>query len=250
MYATNQTTNKLRIVRNSTPENILYLFDGKDKPKDKPKKPKRTLQHTAADPIKDLADIEAAKQYFLNYKSRYVNTPINLRNYALFVLSINCARRIGDILPLTVGEVMSSDGEIVNFIVIREGKTNKRAKVFFSPNVKEALKLYLDTRPNAKGDEPLFISRQGNCQPLKYVQALNTFKKMAKEIGLTDRGINVTCHTTRKSWAYHSIMKNRNDPTVINRVQKALNHDRQRVTLDYVGIGDEEMEELYNSVNL
>ena len=120
------------------PDNIIN-YDFKNKSEEiaeieKPKKNKKagvTLQHTAVNPIKDIEDIEAAKQYFLNKDQRFINTSTNIRNYALFVLSCNCARRIGDILNFTIGDVLNPNGTIRTKVTIREQKTKKVAEIFF-----------------------------------------------------------------------------------------------------------------------
>jgi len=92
-----------------------------------------TLQHTAVDPIKDIADINAAKQYFLSKDERYKDSSLNIRNYAFFVLACNCARRTSDILSFTISDVTASDGTIRDYIIFREGKTKKvSGKVFLN----------------------------------------------------------------------------------------------------------------------
>ena len=89
-------TQRYKIIRKQDvkADNIIN-YDFNNKPNKIPTQKKKagvTLQHTAVDPIKDIADIEAAKQYFLTKNQRFIENPLNLRNYALFVFGCNCAR--------------------------------------------------------------------------------------------------------------------------------------------------------------
>jgi len=61
-------------------------------------------------PIKDLQDIQKAKEYLFYKEGRYSIT--NKRDYAIFVLMINVARRAGDVLNLTVGDIINKNGTL------------------------------------------------------------------------------------------------------------------------------------------
>ena len=47
------------------------------------------------------------------------------RDYLLFVMGVNTALRIGDLLSLKVGDVLDPRGEVVDYIHLREKKTGK-----------------------------------------------------------------------------------------------------------------------------
>ena len=74
------------------------------------------------DPITDLDDIQIAKDYFLNRAVRYSNTTNNIRDYVLFIVGINCARRIGDIVKFKVSDFLNSDGTWKEHFKIKEEK--------------------------------------------------------------------------------------------------------------------------------
>ena len=96
-------------------------------------------------PIKNQEDIEKMKQCLLGHDLRYKDKPSNVRNYLLFVLGINCARRISDLVSFKVSSVIDEAGNVRQFVFMNEQKTNKWAKIFINDAMKEAILHYLDT---------------------------------------------------------------------------------------------------------
>lgn len=212
-------------------------------PEQKKPKPLKRINGTV-NPIKDKADIEKAKQYYLT-QNDYYNNATNLRNYCLFVFSLNCARRISDTLKVRIGDIIDDKGVVRDFFFIIEKKTGKKAKLFLNENVKEAVLRYLNSRQNYSLNDMLFVSREGGNQAIGRRQAYNIFKKMGNEIGLTEKGINVGTHSPRKTFVYQNLKCHPNTPMYISTLQKALNHSSPAITLTYAGIDDEELEDLY-----
>jgi integrase len=121
----------------NTNTNNIIQFPQKTKGKN-PYTGKRT--NSTVQPIKDKDDIERAKEYFLTHNTRY--TGINLRNHMLFILGINCARRIEDILDIRIGDIINDKGQFKSkdgWITINEDKTNKEASFQLHPYVKEVI---------------------------------------------------------------------------------------------------------------
>lgn len=249
------------------PDNIInYDFKSKSEEVAETKTPKQTkktgvtLQHTAVNPIKDIEDIEAAKQYFLNKDQRFIDTSTNIRNYALFILSCNCARRVGDILNFTIGDILNSNGTIRTSLTIREQKTNKVAEIFLNDTVKEALNKYLLARDKntLTPESYLFISRSktqkgefaGQYKSITRQQAWRIYKQMADEIGLTDKGVIVGCHTPRKTFVYHQIKNCKNDIQKLVTLVDAMNHSSLGMTKKYAGIQSEEIRDMYMGLEL
>ena len=78
-----------------------------------------------------------------------------MRDYAFFTLGINTGLRISDILNFTFSDVLK--GKIIVDKVTAIEKETKKSKTFsFSPNVKKALKEYIDSVDSFKLDDPLF----------------------------------------------------------------------------------------------
>lgn len=238
---------------------------------------KKYSSNGTVDPIKDQIQIEAAKQYFLNQPQRYKNNPTNVRNYALFVFTINCARRIGDVLQLKIEDILNDDMSFRYYIGknqsvgIIEQKTKKSIRIPINDEAKEALHLYFDTLPNIDLSSPLFISREtkdinkaqseydealciGDRNQIKYkkqrldiaIHFTNTLeprsvskiiKDMSKEIGLDKDGLNINTHSMRKT-CVHRIYELTKDLELCRII---LNHSKLETTRRYLGINQDEI---------
>ena len=187
----------------------------------------------AVEPIRDKRDIQKMKR-ILKRKS--------LRDYAFFTLGINSALRISDLLALTVGDVADENGKIRDRIVIRERKTGKRKAFPISASAKKALQEYLRSRGECNPSEPLFKSRKGGKAITRHA-AHQIISKAAQEAGIK---YPVSTHSMRKSFGYWAY-KSGHDLAVI---QKLLNHSSQKVTLRYIGIEQDDLDDVYISMNL
>lgn len=207
-------------------------------------------------PIRDLKKIETIKKLLRQQ---------NLRDYCLFVVGINSGLRISDLLKLRVSDVYEN-GKPKDRIRLREKKTNKFKDFPLSDNAKSALKEYLKTR-DYKDHEPLFLSRKRNraeaetaCveQDVNAVkrevsrankgfllrqQAYKILNSVAKDVGIKEK---IGTHTLRKTFGYHA-HKNGYDITLI---QKLFNHSSSSVTLRYIGITQDNLDDVYMSLDL
>ena len=174
-------------------------------------------------PIRDVKQIDTIKK-LLKQQS--------LRDYCLFVLGINSGLRISDI---------SDKGKIKDRIRLREKKTNKFKDFPLSNSIKSALKEYLKTREYDE-NEPLFISRKNKGFLLRQ-QAYKIINDVAKSVGIKEK---IGTHTLRKTFGYHAY----NNGYDITLIQKLFNHSSPAVTLRYIGITQDEMDDVYLSLDL
>ncbi|MBF0289759.1 MAG: tyrosine-type recombinase/integrase [SAR324 cluster bacterium] len=153
---------------------------------------------------------------------------------ALFCLGINSAYRASDLLSIKVHQVRDlKDG---GMIAIKEKKTGKLRRVNVNQNCIDPIQALLATR-DYKDDDFLFMGQRG---PLTVPSLTNLVKKWCREAGVTDG--NFGSHTLRKTWAYHQRMEfNASLPVLVD----ALNHSSQKQTLEYLGIQEEEIQDLY-----
>lgn len=194
------------------------------------------------DPITDLADIQIAKDYFLNRPVRYNSAKNNIRDYTLFVVGINCARRIGDIVKFKVSDFFNQDGTWKEHFSIKEQKTNKQIKIKINTAIKDAISMQLIALKNYTSDTYIFPSRDGTNIPIETRSVHRIMKEMARATGL-DKKYNIGTHSLRKTWARHYYIKH---PTEIVKIQKALNHSSPEVTLSYIGITQDELDEMFD----
>lgn len=182
-------------------------------------------------PIRDLKQIETIKK-LLKLRS--------MRDYCLFVLGINSGLRISDLLKLKISDI-SERGKIKDRIRLREKKTNKFKDFPLSNSTKAALKEYLKTREYNE-NEPLFISRKNKGFLLRQ-QAYKIINDVAKSVGIKEK---IGTHTLRKTFGYHAY----NNGYDITLIQKLFNHSSPSVTLRYIGITQDEMDNVYLSLEL
>ncbi len=182
-------------------------------------------------PIRDLKEIETIKK-LLKQQS--------LRDYCLFVMGINSGLRISDLLKLTISDVIENN-KLKDRIRLREKKTNKFKDFPLSEKTKSAIKEYLKSR-DYKPNEPLFISRK-NKGFLMRQQAYKIINNVAKAIKIKDK---IGTHTLRKTFGYHAY----NNGYDITLIQKLFNHSSPSVTLRYIGITQDEMDDVYLSLDL
>ncbi|MDF2881039.1 MAG: xerC 1 [Clostridiaceae bacterium] len=190
------------------------------------------------EPIKNIKDIAKIKQYLIGKE--------NKRDYMLFVVGINVGLRIGDLLSLKITDIFQ-DGKIVDKVTINEQKTDKKREFELNKSAKDSIALYLSTLKGIDIDSYLFKSRKGNGA-LTVESAHKIIKTTLKELNIKG---NYGTHTLRKTFAYHIYAKNiKTNPSIINTLQKMLNHSSASVTLRYIGITKEVISDVYNSLNL
>lgn len=154
------------------------------------------------------------------------------RNYLLWTLGTNTGLRISDILKLKVKDVKGS------FINIVEQKTQKKRTIKINKKLKEVLKNYI---ANMKDENVLFESRVGANKPLGIRRCQQIIKEVANLIGIEE---NINTHTMRKTFALNLYKVTGNN---IGLVMEALNHSKERITLRYLCLVDEMLD---NSIDL
>jgi integrase len=175
-------------------------------------------------PLRSKRDIERMKKALGNPRDRL-----------LFIFGINSSLRISDILRLKVGDVRGK-----STLTIREKKTGKLKKFPLNKSITNAVKTLVPA--NANDDDWLFPSRKGG-KPISRVQAYRILKDAAKRAGLD---FDIGTHTLRKTAALHAY-QNGTDLSVLMTV---LNHSSQRETLRYIGIEQDDIDEVYLNLNL
>lgn len=147
------------------------------------------------------------------------------RDYILFLLGINTGLRVGDLLQLKKADIKGKKK-----LTVREGKTQKK-RVIHLDNIYEELNAYIESLENI---EWLFPSRKGN-QPISRIQIYRQLNKAAKMVDIPE---GIGTHTMRKTFGYWHYKQFKD----IAELQKILNHTHPEVTLRYIGITDEGIE--------
>jgi integrase len=187
------------------------------------------------EPIKDRIKILAIKRNLKEEK--------NPRNYLLFVMGCNIALRISDLLSTKVKDVIDSKGDIKTYLHIKEKKTGRQAKIYINDTVKGALNYYLNKSKGIDPDSYLFKSERSNKR-LDRVRAWGLIQLWTKEVGL--EGERYGTHTLRKTWGYQA----RKQGLSIEQISEKLGHKSVTVTRRYIGISQEEINQIEKEVEI
>ena len=175
-------------------------------------------------PIRDPNTIAKIKEYLKNSSSKMQT--LRLRNYFLFTFGINVGLRISDIIGLKASDVSGSHISII------ERKTGKNRRYKINSMLKEEIAMYCE---GVDKDSFLFPSQKGGH--ISRIQAYNIINDAAKHVGLD---CEVGTHTLRKTFGYWHYKQYKD----IAALQIIFNHASPSDTLRYIGIEQDQLDEL------
>lgn len=210
---------------------------------------KLSIKH-AAEPFKNLRDINRITNYLLS-KGKY-------RDYMLFVVGINFGLRASDLLKLKFKDILNNDSSFKTSFELIEKKTSKtrthkKARyIKIGKAVQQAVITYLQHNPEITLNDYLFTSQKkddnGNSRPITRQQMERILKSTAKELNI--KGNHFSTHSLRKTFGYHMMKQHNNDPRTLLILQQILGHSTSAITLNYIGITQDEIDSAYDSLNL
>lgn len=169
------------------------------------------------------------------------------RDLLLFVVGINSALRISDLLQLRIGHFVDEHKNIRRRFVIKEEKRGKRQEVVINDSIRKALDEYLAAYPEIATnlENYVFFNSKVNSfnEPIKRGQAWKFITSICQNVGL--RGDYGT-HSLRKTWGYHARMNG----VDLALIMYKLNHASLAYTKRYLGITDDELEDVVRKLNL
>lgn len=191
------------------------------------------------EPIRSTKKINQIKN-LLKGQGRY-------RDLLLFVVGINTALRVSDLLDLRIGDFVDEAGQVRDRFWIREEKRGKRHEVVINDSIREALEAFRTAYPEveASSDHFMFFNTRTNdyTQPITRQQVWVFVSSICRDAGL--RG-NYGTHSLRKTWGYHARMNGVDLALIMHK----LNHSDLAYTKRYLGVTDEELEEVVKRLNL
>lgn len=176
---------------------------------------------TTVEPIRNKDEIKKVEK-ILAHQSQ--------RDLVLFTLGINSGLRISDILALNVGDV-----RMKTYIQLVEKKTGKTKKIPINAKLKPMFDTFTSKRDY---DEPLFLTAFNNR--LNRIAAYTIIKDACASAGIE---AHIGTHTMRKTFGYHHYKKFRD----LALLQKIFNHSNPQVTLRYIGIEQDQIEDSYTN---
>lgn len=159
-----------------------------------------------------------------------------LRNLIIFNVGINNGIRTNDILKLKTDDVLNKDK-----ITIVESKTGKERTVHFPAKIRKQIKNYVENR--GYQSEWLFPSYKDHTQPISTQAVYRMFKRIAAGHPSLK---GLTAHSMRRTFGYHYYKKTHDIVTLMN----LFNHSSQAITLRYIGITQEELDNALESFEL
>jgi site-specific recombinase XerD len=188
------------------------------------------------EPIRDRKKIAQIKNLLRGQRS--------YRNLLLFVVGINTALRISDLLQLKVNHFLDEKGRIKGRFWIKEQKRGKRHEITINQSIRDALSEYLKefSYIAKEGENFLFFNPKTN-QPIKRGQAWKVITNICADVGLQG---NYGTHSLRKTWGFHARMQGVDLALIMHK----LNHESIAYTKRYLGITDEELQAVVQRLNL
>jgi integrase len=191
------------------------------------------------EPIRDRKKIAQIKN-LLRGERRF-------RDLLLFVVGINTALRISDLLEVQVGHFLDDHQHIKPRFWIKEQKRGKRQEVVINTSIRDGLEEYFSAYPELIVDQNNFIffntKANGFMRPIRRGQAWKIISSISQQVGL--RG-NFGTHSLRKTWGYHARMQGVDLALIMHK----LNHESIAYTKRYLGITDDELQAVSQRLNL
>lgn len=191
--------------------------------------PHRGKGSATVEPIRELSDIA-------RIKGGLADCP---RDLSLFVFGIHAGLRGSDLLSLRWADVLDDESSIRDRISVRESKTGNMRHIALHSKVKLVLESWLRNSIAETGGEysPNSFIWPGKSGRQLTIQRLHQLVNYwCTTIGL--RG-NFGTHTLRKTYGYHL----RRLGYDIELLMKIFGHSSASITLRYIGVEQEEIDE-------
>jgi integrase len=190
------------------------------------------------EPFRTKKDVETIR-LFLRGKE--------LKHGLWFWIGVNSALRISDLLSLRLGNIRKVDGTIVNKITLKEQKTGKTKEFPISDKIRTEIQAVIHHYGLKEDDDPLFPSHKkggsGVLRPIGRSYANQLITEATKMCNIKG---NYGSHSMRKSFAYFAWLQG----TDVLLLMDLLNHSSPKDLRRYIGITQEQLNEVYLSVDL
>jgi integrase len=181
------------------------------------------------EPIRDRQKIKNMS-YYLNGK--------NPKYGLLFKFGLNTGLRISDILPVRIEDIYKCNKVFKDYFILKEKKTGKEKKIKINTSLRKAINNYLETRLDSSSSY-LFYSNKADH--ISRIQAYRVLREAAEFCGIENFGT----HSLRKTWGYWTYKMTKFN---IGLIMDTFNHSSQSITLRYIGVNQDQKDELYSLV--
>jgi len=185
--------------------------------------------HMTVEPIRSKQEINSMFYYLKGKDPKYG---------LLFKFGLNTGLRISDILPIKMEDIFKRKNEFHDYLVLSEKKTGKEKKIKLNDALKKEINDFLKVRKYFDTSY-LFYSNKGGY--ISRIQAYRVLKDAAVFCGIENFGT----HSMRKTWGYWTY---KNSKFNIGLIMDTFNHSSQGITLRYIGVNQDQKDELYSLV--
>ena len=187
-------------------------------------------------PIRSLDELTAFRSYYLDKQ-------VNLGNYMLICMGLNTALRISDMLQLKWGNVYDFDRKhYAKHIVVCEGKTGKETRIAINNNLIDAFEMYMGSLKSVSGNDYIFTGKTKGTH-LSRSQAFRIITHVAEALNMEN---GISCHSLRKTFGYYA-WKYGTPPAMLMEI---YNHSSYEITKRYLGIKQDDRDNVFLKVNL
>ena len=175
---------------------------------------------------------------------------IACRNKMLFLIGINLSLRISDLVSLKWNFFLKDDMTFRESYKIQPKKTRKTGKfvtLYFNEVVKKTIMDYIEQYPIDDMNGFVFKSREGNGA-ISERSVWRIIVNTTLEAGIDYK--NVGTHSLRKTFGYHVWHNAEDKEKALVMLMVIFNHSSVATTKKYIGIMNEEVEDVFNSLNL
>lgn len=171
-------------------------------------------------PIRDPKQIEAIKNYLYDWDPKY---------WMLWILGTNTGLRVSDILKLKVSNVRDTD-----HVWLNEQKTGKDRRLYFNRQMKKTVSDYIRNQ-GLSDDDYLIQSQKRRDKPMSREWAYTVLNRAAEACGIDTSKEKIGTHTMRKTFGYWHYQRHHD----VALLQKIFNHSAPSITLRYIGVTDD-----------
>jgi integrase len=160
----------------------------------------------------------------------------------LIATGVYTGLRISDLLSLKKSDVLDK-----TILEINEGKTGKPRKIKINDDLKNILDRVVPKYINDDQDQSLFMNRFGN-KPIDKSYVNVKLKDISKKYKLKVNGF--TTHSFRKTLGRRVVEVNNYSNESLLLLTELFNHSNMAITKRYLGIRQDEIFDVYDSLSL
>ena len=179
------------------------------------------------------------------------------RDLMLFVMGVNSGLRVSDLLDLRFCDLIAEDKTWRKSFLVWDRKTRntKQRKLVREIGINDAMRwcvaTYLANTPGVSLSDYMFRSESHNGsnknKPLSRQNVNVILKEVMRHI---DPDIRVASHSMRKTFGNYHRENAENVDEMMYVLQKTFGHSSAKQTLDYIGITDAKIKDVYMDFNI